>query len=98
MTTQRNVEVATESLDAFVGRRVHMLMWDTKITQTALSHRLGVDQSTLSKRLRGERGWGLDDLRAIAKELGTNMAFLLGETDDPESRPRESNPRPSHYE
>jgi transcriptional regulator with XRE-family HTH domain len=69
-----------ESLDVAVGRRVHMLMWDQKLSQTALSKRLGIAQTTLSKKLHGERGWSLDDLQSIAGALHVSMAYLLGES------------------
>lgn len=72
-----------ESLDALVGRRVHMIMWDRRISQTALGKQVGIDQSALGKRLRGERGWSLDDLRLVAHALGTTMGYLLGEGDEP---------------
>ena len=75
--------VEREPLDVAVGRRVHMLMWERRITQTALGRTIGIDQSGLGKRLRGERGWSLDDLAAVAGALGTSMAYLLGETESP---------------
>lgn len=71
-----------ESLDVAVGRRVHMLMWEKRVTQTALGRSIGLDQSGLGKRLRGERGWSLDDLRDVADELGTTIAYLVGETEE----------------
>ena len=81
-----------ESLDVSVGRRVHMMMWERRITQTALGREIGVDKSNLGKRLRGERGWSLDDLRAVAAALGTTMSYLLGENDED---PGGGAPRPS---
>lgn len=72
-----------ESLDAAVGRRVHMLMWDRRVTQTALGRTIGMDQSSMSKRLRGDRGWSLDDLRAVATALDTTIGYLVGETPAP---------------
>ena len=79
--------VSPEPLDVAVGRRVHMLMWEQRITQTQLGRRIGVDQSGLGRRLRGERGWSLDDLAATARELGVSMAYLLGESDSTKPRP-----------
>lgn len=60
-----------------------MLMWERRITQTALGKKVGIDQSSLAKRLRGERGWALDDIKSVAAELRVSMAYLLGETNDP---------------
>jgi hypothetical protein len=67
--------------DAYVGRRVHQLLWDKKITQTAFGDRVGWDQSTVAKRLRGKLGWGLGHLVVAARELDTTVAYLVGETD-----------------
>ena len=71
---------AAESADAAVGRRVHMLMWDRQLTQTALAPRLGIEQSALSKKLRGQRGWSVDELLAVAAYLQTSVSYLVGET------------------
>ncbi len=75
-------QVPAPSLDTLVGRKVHMMMWDRRISQTALGRQVGIDQSSLSKRLRGERNWTLDDLRAVATVLGTSIAYLVGETNE----------------
>jgi transcriptional regulator with XRE-family HTH domain len=80
------------SLDEVVGERVHMLMWKAKITQTAMARQMGVDQSALSKRIRGERGWSLDDVEAAASILGVSVANLL---DRNWYTPRDSNPEPA---
>ncbi len=66
-------------MDAIIGRRVHHMMWDRKITQTALAGVLGLQQSALSRKLRGERGWSSDELVAVAGTLHTNVADLFGE-------------------
>lgn len=70
-------------MDARVGRLVHQMMWDQRLTQTGVAARLGIQQSALSKKLRGERHWSLWELRVMAKILNTTSAYLLGETDDP---------------
>ncbi len=68
--------------DALVGRRVHMLMWDQKVTQVQLGGRIGMDQSSLGKRLRGERGWTVDQLLTMARVFNTTVSYLVGETDE----------------
>lgn len=67
--------------DAFIGRRVHQLMWDSRMTQTELGAMLGMDQSTIAKRLRGRVGWPATLLVRTASALGTSVAYLVGETD-----------------
>lgn len=84
MKPQRKEESANESMDAYVGRRVFHLMWDRKMTQTTIATALGVQQPALSKKLRGERGWGIDELVTVASELSTTVAYLVGETDEPQ--------------
>lgn len=93
---------AQPSTDVMVGRRVHQLMWNRQITQKDLAPKLGMAQNTLSAKIRGRRGWSLDELLAVAAEFSVSAAYLLGESNSPEpggpgSRLWESNPRPSHY-
>lgn len=88
-------ELSREDMDAAVGRRVHLLMWDRKITQAALGAQIGVDQSSLAKRLRGDRGWTVAHLVAVANALNTTVAYLVGEISDPLCTPRDLNPEPT---
>ena len=85
---------AAKPLDIAAGRRVHLLMWDRRITQVELGRSVGMDQSSLGKRLRGERGWSLDQLATVAGALNTTIAYLVGEIDDPSCAPRDLNPEP----
>lgn len=88
------------NLDYEVSRRVNMLMWERKTTQVNLAKLLGVGQSGLSKKVRGEVGWSVADLVAVSAALGTTVAYLVGETDeprDPKSPRLESNQRPRDY-
>jgi len=68
--------------DLEIGRRVHMLMWDRQIKQTTLAPMLGIEQSALSKKLRGQRGWSVDELITLADVLHTSVAYLFGEVDE----------------
>jgi len=88
------------NLDYEVSRRVNMLMWERKTTQVKLAKQLGVGQSGLSKKVRGDVGWSVADLVAVSAALGTTVAYLVGETDephDPKSPRQESNLRPRDY-
>jgi len=71
----------TPNVDAEIGRRVFHKMWDMKITQTQMGARIGVGQSTLSKKLRGERPWYSAELRIAADTLGVSVGYLFGETE-----------------
>ena len=64
-------------LDVVVGTNVHSLMWARRMTQTELGRAIGVDQSTLGKKLRGDRGWSLDQVESAAEVLGVDAAYLM---------------------
>lgn len=72
-----------ETWDVRIGRRVHHLMWDAHVTQTELARKVGLSQSTLGKKIRGELGWSPGLLVAIARALDTTVAYLFSETEDP---------------
>jgi transcriptional regulator with XRE-family HTH domain len=78
------------NVDAEIGRRIHTLMWDQRVTQTALGAELGVGQSGLGRRLRGERGWSAAELLIVSQVLQVSVAYLFGEDGDPIApKPRE---------
>lgn len=95
MMTAMNLSTARAEVsadaDAEVGRRVHMLMWDRQITQSALAPQLGIEQSALSKKLRGHRGWSVAELIVTASALGTTVGYLVGEVEEVPSRITERN-------
>jgi BetR domain len=72
----------TDTLDAQIGRRVHQLMWDRAITQTAFANVIRMDQSSVAKRLRGKLGWSATQVKQAADVLRTSVAYLYGETED----------------
>ena len=105
-TTEALTADAPLSGDQLAGRRVHMLMWDAKVSQRQLAPRLGMTQAALSKKVRGERGWSIDELLTVAAALKTTVAYLVGETenrhpDGPDDgsaawcAPRDLNPEPT---
>jgi transcriptional regulator with XRE-family HTH domain len=83
-TQQQELTETTLSMDAIIGRRVHHLMWDRQLTQTSFGSRIGMHQSGLAKKLRGQRGWSADELVVVARELGVSVAYLFAEGDAPE--------------
>lgn len=82
MSTKKTESDATQAstMDATVGRRVYHLMWDKKLTQTAFGLMIGVEQSGLAKKLRGTRGWKLDEIYRAAKSLGVTVDELMADT------------------
>jgi len=63
--------------DEALGRILHLTMWDHGIKQTELAPKLGMDQSTLSKKLRGVRPWTFAEFLAVADILGVDALDIL---------------------
>lgn len=68
----------------FESGRLRHLLTAREISQSELARRVGVTQATIYKLLSGETQ-GSKHLHKIAHELGTTPAYLMGETDDPDS-------------
>lgn len=78
MSTQSAVVV--ENSDAMIGERIHALLWRSRLSQATFAKTLGVSQSTMSKKLRGERPWYTGELIATSQALDVTIAYLYGET------------------
>jgi len=63
--------------DQAFGRAVHQAMWDRHITQKVMAPAIGLDQSTLSKKLRGIRPWSFKELLDVADFLKMDARDLL---------------------
>lgn len=81
-STAQSISTTEKPIEGSVNRRIVMLMWDRKLTQTKLATSLGLTQSGLSKKLHGRTGWGVDELAQAAQILGTTVGFLFGETEN----------------
>lgn len=77
-------EKPQDNLDAVIGRRIHMLMWDKGLTQKAVEADTAISQSSLAKKLRGQRGWAANEIVIMAEYLNTTVAYLFGETENPQ--------------
>ena len=86
-STQATSVTPIVDLDAQIGRRVHQLLWDRQMTQTAFGERVGMDQSSVAKRFRGKLGWSATQVKAAATVLHTSVAYLYGESADPSPAP-----------
>ena len=89
---------ARRSPDALAGERAHMLMWTRGESQGSVADAVGMERTQLGRKLRGARPWYLSEIVAVARHLGTSVAYLTGETDDPMPSgwaPRGSNPQPT---
>jgi transcriptional regulator with XRE-family HTH domain len=81
--------VATNRPDAdkALGRAIHQAMWDQHITQLRLAEALGIDQSALSKKLRGLRPWLFAEFISCADLLGLDARDLLSQMWGPHDAP-----------
>ena len=64
-------------------QRIKQIMAEKHLSPTKIAGELGINYTTLWRRLNGEREINIDFLVKLADILGTSVAFLLGETDDP---------------
>lgn len=62
-----------------IGEAVHSRIWRKKISQRALATELGITQSTLSRKLHGERPWTLDEVIIASRFLGVAPSTLLAD-------------------
>ncbi|WP_161552163.1 helix-turn-helix domain-containing protein [Mycobacterium xenopi] len=77
-----------------IGERVHALMWRSRRTQKQLGAILGVDQGSISNRLRGKTNWTAVEIAVVARWLGVPVADLIPEVDvDDPSGPQPVAPR-----
>ncbi len=65
-----------------MGERIHNLLWRAKITQTAFAKSLGLSQTAMSRKLRGERAFTLDEILSISSQMGVTLDYLFGKSDD----------------
>lgn len=70
------------SLSLRVARRVRGLMAEFEIHQSVIAGVLDVSQQGISRRLKGQTPFALDELDALAPALHTSVAYLIGATDD----------------
>lgn len=59
-----------------------MLIWRVGRTQGDVAAALGVDSTGLGKKLKGKNRWAIQEVIDLAAELGTTVAYLVGESDE----------------
>lgn len=75
----------SKTADAELGQRAHMLIWSEGRKQGEVAKKIGISSGSLGLKLKGQRGWALSEVKAIAAELNTTVAYLVGEVDGPNS-------------
>lgn len=73
----RTMTTATRTLDQALGARVHILMWEQRITQAAMGEALGKTQTTVGRKLRGDVSFAVNELPTVARLLGVKPGELL---------------------
>jgi transcriptional regulator with XRE-family HTH domain len=68
--------------DVLIGERIHQIMWRQRMTQGQLAARLGLTQTGVSRKIRGERPWFARELLQVAAALNTQVSALLPNPDD----------------
>jgi len=65
-----------------IGRRVRELRLARTLSQQDLADRIGAQQTTVSAIERGENYPSIQIIQVLAEVLGTNVDYLLGNTDN----------------
>jgi transcriptional regulator with XRE-family HTH domain len=79
--------IAPAGVDEEIGARVHSALWRARVQQKDLAAALGLDQGSLSKRLRGRIAWKVSELVVASTVLGVSVVDLLPETAVTAARP-----------
>ncbi|HSU37665.1 MAG TPA: helix-turn-helix transcriptional regulator [Propionibacteriaceae bacterium] len=69
------------SADALLGAKIHQTMFLKRMSQTKLAPKIGISQSVLSKKLRGQVPWSVTELLYAANALGVDPGELLPKVD-----------------
>ena len=67
----------TLTANAAVGSTVNQYLFEAGITRTKIAEVLEINQSAISKKLRGQTGWDAEDLATTAAFLGIEVADIM---------------------
>ena len=70
-------------MDEELIARIKKIISEKHVSQTKIARDLGINYTTFWRRLHGARELNVDFLVKLANILGTSVAYLLGETDNP---------------
>ena len=71
-----------DTVSLTTDERLSMLMANRGLTSRQLAENLGIQESTLANFRRGYRGVPSEIISEMARELGTNVPFLLKHSED----------------
>ena len=78
------MQLVIESEEYNTAERIALLLFLRKMSQSALARAMGVSVAGISRRMTGATEWGLAETRRVAEVLDTTVAFIAGETDNPD--------------
>ena len=82
-----------------IGERIKNTRKKNRLTQAELAEKLSVHEVTVRTWENTDRGPKLTIMPSIASALDTTVAYLIGETDDPEpQRYQDPLPEPQKYQ
>ena len=67
----------SDSVSRQVSTEIRAWMARRALTQQDIALALGISRQAVSARLNGQTQWTLDDLAAVAEELGVSVTTLL---------------------
>ena len=82
---KRKVMTMDNRVPEILRERTNRLMTERYINKKEMAERLGMEYLTFWRKLKGKRGIDVELLMQIASVLGTSVAYLLGETNNPSS-------------
>lgn len=80
----------------YIGERIHAAMWIQRVTQKQVAAALGITQSSIARKLRGERPWSIEDVLTACSLLGLAPADVLPDAGD-YAASRDSDPVPAAH-
>lgn len=82
-TVKKPRNTPSRDADTELGTRAHMLMWNHGLKQGEVANAIGMSSGSLGLKLKGQRGWALAEIIALAEALNSSVAYLAGETENP---------------
>lgn len=67
--------------DEQIGELVHAEMWRQRVPQVHLARALGITQTAVSRKIRGDRPWSAREVMAAARLLKVPTTALLPRPD-----------------
>lgn len=67
------------TLSVRIATRVRGLCAEKRMTQMRLAESLRLPQASISRRMRGETAWSLDELAEVCRLLDVDFALAIGD-------------------